>query len=279
MNIQVNISPELYDVSGVHVFISYKTEDWSYAKQISEGLNRVGLQTLIVPPSQIDTKVDKKELETKLFGFIEKADFMCVIVSEKSLSSEWVKFEFKEAAQLFGRITFVSKDANIASGYYAFKHLNDGTGTHRLRIKHTVHYIPEITDSSIRVLANEILNDPEEGWYDGRGSPNHRLPKRGFRNECRLKKVARKCVLMDPKYIDKEIVDVIPFTQSQLRNQAGNPSDVLKELILDGGRLPLEKAFLNGQVDIFHTWYYVDGDFLDEQDFGIDVFIFLEHKD
>lgn len=278
VRIRANLSPKTHDVSETKVFISYKSEDWDYARSIREGLVGIGFQAIIVPPAPPYLADDLEGSRRKLYDLIDDSDYLCLISTHDSLKSDWVSFEFKEAAALMGRVVFVCKDTPI-SGYEAVNSLGSGDLWRQLFIKHTTLSIPEITEHAIEALGIELINDPHEGWYDGRGTILKRMPNRGLRQQSRMKQCVRKCVLIDHKYRNELVLDVIPFTWSELDCAPGDIEAALKNLILSSGRLHLEEEFLKDEVDIFHTWYYVTGEFLTEKDSGLDVFVVLEHRE
>jgi hypothetical protein len=278
MRIRINLSPKTHDISGTKVFISYKTKDWDYAKSISKGLSTLGFQTAIVPPGPPDPNCDVERIRRKLFDLLQDSDFLCLITTYDSLKSDWVMFEFKEAAALVGRVLFACPDSPI-SGYESVDHLGCGDLWRTLFVKHTTVSIPEVTDAAVQNLAVELINDPDEGWYNGRGSVSKRMPKRGLRQQSRMRQYARKCVLVDHKYQNEVVRDVIPFTWGELDCVKGDRLAALKALILDGGRLNLENAFARNEVDIFHAWYYADEQFLTADDFGLDVFVVVERHE
>lgn len=280
MRIRVNLSPNKVDVSNTKIFISYKTEEWEYAKKLSEELRNLGFGVIIVPPQPSNSPEKKNEdIKTYLSERIDDADYVCIIVSEMSLMSAWVQYEFKEVASLIGRVVFVNKDdTKVFSGYEGVDYLQKGFIWRNLYVKHSTLILPEITKQGVNELAIQLLNDPDEGWYDGRVSVGRRCPAKGLRYQNRMKKYARKCVLVDHKYANKRIIDVIPFTWSQIECDKGNIEAALKSIILDRGLLNLERSFLNGEVDIFYTWYLVAEveEFLEKDDFGLNVFVVLE---
>ncbi|MDD2665487.1 MAG: toll/interleukin-1 receptor domain-containing protein [Methanocellales archaeon] len=275
-----NLSPNDVDVSDTKIFISYKTKEWEYAKKLSEELRNLGFGIIIVPPQPSSSPKKKNEdIKTYLSELIDDADYICIIVSEMSLMSAWVQYEFKEAASLIGRVVFVNKDnTQLFSGYEAVDYLQKGFIWRNLYVKHSTLTLPEITNEGVNELAIQLLNDPDEGWYDGRVSVGRRCPAKGLRYQNRMKKYARECVLVDPKYEHKYVLEVIPFNWSQIECDKEDMEAVLKSIILDRGLLNLERSFLNDEVDIFQTWYFVTEfeEFLEKDDFGLNVFVVLE---
>ena len=277
MRVRFNLSPKTTDVSDTKVFISYMTADWDYARLICDGLASLGFQTIVEPPRPPNPALDTERTRDKLRDLIHDSDYFCLITTYASLKSDWVAFEFKEAAALIGRVVFVCRDTPI-SGYYSVNHLGSGSLWRQLFIKHTTVSIPEVNAVTIGSLGIELINDPNEGWYDGRGRVSKRVPSHGLRQQSRIRQFARVCVLGDHKYRNEVVRDVIPFSWSELDCPVGDHVAALKALMLDGGRLDLENEFINGEIDIFNTGYWVN-----EETFGADysplsIFVALEHR-
>jgi hypothetical protein len=215
-------------------------------------------------------------MRQRVGDLIQDADYFCLLTTKEALKRDWIRFEFKEAAALLGRIMFVCKDELPISGYTAVERLNVEPYSHQMVIKHTTLCIPEITDRDAEELGVQLINDPHEGWYDGRADVKKLFPRRGLRRQSQLRRAARKSVMMDSKYANQEILDVIPYTESDVDVWPKEDFElVLEQLILDGGRLELEQLIAKKQVEVFLTWYSATGSFLDAGEGGFGAFVIV----
>lgn len=261
MKIKGKFSPHNVDVSQLRIFISYKTEEWDFASKIYLGLKKIGFQVFI---DRYDLKIDqhltKNDLQSKLAEAVSGSDFICFITSDHSIKSEWISYEFKEAALILGRVIFV------CNGYNSVSHPGDAFISKfslnefpcAITIKHTTLMFSDPTEQNINSLAVEMINDPDEYWVDGvffTGSRNYHLD---LKREIKRKKLARKMVLNDPKFKGWRVNDVIPFDWDEAGCEPGEVDKARMWIIFDCGRKHLSRGITEKKVEAKFVSYKID---------------------
>lgn len=252
MKIKGKFSHHNVDVSQLKIFISYKTEEWDFASKIYHGLKNIGFQVFIDRYAlKIDQYLTKNDLQSKLAEAISGSDFICFITSDHSIKSEWISYEFRKAALILGRVTFV------CNGYNNFTHPGDTFMSKfspndfpcAITIKHTTLMFSDPTEQHIHNLIVEMINDPDEYWADGvffSGPQNYHLD---LKKEITRKKLARKMVLNDPQFKGWRVNDVIPFDWDEAGCEPGEVDKARMWIIFDCGRKHLSRGIAEKQVE------------------------------
>ncbi len=260
MRVKGKYTPEMVDLSDFKVFISYKTEDWEFASAVAKRLGGLGFQILVVPPPPpAQTRMSDAELEAKLSPLVRDADCICLVASALALRSNWVRFEFKEAVESIGRIVFVCNESVLPAGDMLMADLEPGELSQNILVRHTTLYFHELTEQDVSQLAAQLLNDPDEGWLDGRAMATPASISRDLKRTSLMKKRARSQVLQDGRYAGTMILDVIAFTWQDAGCEPGDIVGARHWAILGCGRTQLEIALINGECDMDFESYVVTG--------------------
>jgi len=247
------ISHNDIDVSQLKVFISYKTEEWDFASKIYYGLKKNGFQVFIdrYDLNTRNQQLSKNELRSILTEAISSSDFICFVTSNDSIKSEWISYEFREAAIILGRVFF------ICNGYKSVVHPGDKFMSKfsffdfpcLITIKHTTLMFSNPTEKNINTLSVELINDPDEYWSDGvffLGSRNYHL---SLKQEITRKKFARKMVLNDPQFKGLCVNDVIPFDWEEAGCEVGEVDKARMWVVFDCGRKHLSRGLSEKEVE------------------------------
>ncbi len=272
MKIKGKLSPDNVNVSQLKVFISYKTEEWEFASKIYYGLKKKGFQVFIDRYGlKIDQHASKKDLQSKLAEAVNDSHFICFITSDNSIKSDWINFEFKQAAATLGRVTFV------CNAYNEFTHPGDIFASKAslneflcsIGIKHTTLTFSNPTEENINSLVVEMINDPDEYWADGVFFTGLLYDKFDLKREITRKKAARKTALYDPQFIGRHINDVIPFDWGEVGCEPGEVNKALMWIIFDCGRKHLSKGIADKIVEAKYVSYQT------EEGSQVDAFVIL----
>ena len=249
--IQVKRSLSDIELRSFIVFVSYKTEDYAIAEHVSSGLRNLGFSVAYLTPDSMASPIEQDELERRLGIGVLSADALCLIVSRKSLQSPWVQFEYKEAAHTIGRVVFVCADESLHAGDALLNYI---TPTQLIAVRHTTVTLLDMTSLGITILANELINDPEVGWFDGRQNKKPFYPSCGvdFQLESIRRRFARSYIMAAEHYRGRRILDVIPFAWEEIGVSSEDLTGAIRWAIFQCGRRGLEEALLRDELEIFY---------------------------
>jgi hypothetical protein len=256
-SVKVRLAPgaNLIDVGNLNVFISYQTEHWRRANDLASQIRAIGFGVTIFPPQEIETRESEDVVRHRLYDALDEADIMVIVASSTAIRSRWVQFEVAQAAQMLGRVVFFTDQEVVGSPIDFFSEVQPN-----LVIKHsTILWDVREPDLQSR-FAITLLYDRDEWWYEGESDFDPSLPKRlDLKREFQMRKTARKCVIVDRFYRARLVTDVLPFSWAEIGAAPGDAAGVLRWFCRTRGRLALEEAFINDEVEIGLTGYFVPG--------------------
>jgi hypothetical protein len=212
--IRVPISPSTTKVKNFKVFVSYRSNQLTFASRCRDALIDLGFDVIMIEPSQYKMYATNEELLKALRAKVRKADAICILVSNDIESSMYLQAEIDEAARLIGRILFLYDGSSQFPAQFNFK----SPGPRQLDVEIVVRWsilgIHEWNMTSRQELGVEILNDPDEGWF---ADTHDRLAwwlNRDVCTESSLRKYVRACLMVDPKCRGMRIREVLPILPS-----------------------------------------------------------------
>lgn len=268
-------SPDSVDVSKLKVFISYKSEDGEFASGIYNNLKDLGFRVFIDKISLgRHHLIPKKILEMKLLKEVNESDYFCIVVSNKSLKSEWVQFEFMKAIEIIGRVVFICYDyTGAVHPGDAFMAYVKGCGfLSRIVVRHTTLFFNDANLKNVKLLAGELMNDPDEYWADGRlfSGVSHNMFD--LKQMSIRKKLARKMVLTDSQFNESKIIDVIPFDWEEAGCDEGDIDRARMWTVFNCGRKNYAKGISDGAMDIEYVNYKI------KRNLEVNAFVMFENK-
>ena len=258
MRFQANISPWSHSVTGLKVFISYKTQDLQFANHIRVVLESKGFDVTLFEPTDRPYQKGEAEIRSLLRHSLLEADYMCLINSPEASSSGWIAYEFVQAALILGRVCLV--DTTGLGGQHAADRLLEAgqrfANKRGLYVKHTALSYGMSGDKKTETIVTEILNSPEERWYDGSSPvPRDRLD---LKRQSLLRKAVRSRVYSDSRFSDQRVEEVIPYLVEPYEVAPLAPSEEkLMEILYEEGRLPVLDRYRAGDVVILHATYRI----------------------
>jgi hypothetical protein len=265
MRVRIPIAPQQVDISDFRVFISYKFDDAEWADSIHRNLSRWGFRVDLVPPTGLPARsFDAGGLEERLTDLVNEADAVCILVSSKSVRSDWVRYECKIAAQRIGRVILLIRSNECAEPGLLVDQiaLRSSDFPNLRRLKHTT----VANDGDCRELAHQIVNDPDENWFDGNESHIPSTAERNLKRESRMRRQARIWVGSDSRYRDEDVREVLPFFWDEIRVPVGETTDAFRWHVTARGRLDLDAQVRRNEVDVFGSSYPV----IDSDRLGVD---------
>lgn len=283
MRVKFKIDPQSHDTNEMNVFISYRTCDWDSARTISNAFKERGFNVLLFEPLDSVVKKPEEDVRSMLRESLQKADYICIVNTFDSMSSEWIAFEFTVASRTLGRVILINTGA-VVSGYETVEKLNE-IGRHfmmnSLYVKHTTVQLEDFKKNNIDLLIKEMMNDPDWGWFDSENKYAFEtfLPSRGLKSFSDLKKEARKLVLEDPQFKDHYIFEIIPFLIPMDSNTVLStaPEDHFRSILLERGMLTLLDDFNSGKIFVSRVNYMSSSN--SDQDRDIYVYVVREYKE
>ncbi len=245
--IRIFLEPEKEFVSNLKIFISHSSLDKAWAYQVEEELGEVGFQVIVLPMGGED---DDAIVEQKLTNYVEEADYLCMLVTENSLERHWVQYEYKEAIKYMGRVFFLRHESCMRNPLEPTWSPEDSLTP--IHFKHSSMTYPKQAKDRCMLIARELINEPDEGWSDGRACPLS-IRERDLRKENRAKHYARRKIALMPKFTDREIPEVIPFFWDQIDCEEGDGGSAINWLVLKQGRIPLETQLFRHEVSVSIT--------------------------
>lgn len=266
IRVRIPVTPTRAELFELEVFISYKSCEWRRAQLLCSELKKAGLKVRILQPNQLPSGMSAQQIRAELGRITKQSDGLCVLASPLSVESDWVRFEFKEAAQLLGRVLFVFDGELGIPGAFRLPQTEPTDLAPGLFVKHTTICMKQSQDW-VPELTVQLCNDPDEGWFDGSNAGGTFRQRRNLKRESARRKWARLCVLNDHKYRNRMVLDVLPFSWEEVG--ADTVEDVFSWFIKAQGRLGLREALASGEVNGYYTWFDVpDADFLLPSDAG-----------
>jgi len=259
MRVRIPIAPQQVDLSDFRVFLSYKFEDAEWAHAIDRNLSRWGFRVDLVPPTGLPPRsFDAGALEERLTDLVNEADAVCILVSSRSVRSDWVRHECRIAAQRIGRVILVIRSNEFADPGVLVDQiaLRSSDFPNLRRLKHT----SVAGEDDCRELALQIVNDPDENWFDGTGSDDDDGPwlrERNLKRESRMRRQARIWVGSDSRYRDEDVREVLPFFWDEIGVPFGETTGAFRWYVTARGRLDLEAQLLRNEIDVFASSYPV----------------------
>jgi hypothetical protein len=247
MRIRIPFAPWPTARAALNVLISHRSTEFERAKAFSRRLSSLGFTVRLLEPDSLSPRSDE-ELARLLADVVLDTDVCCVMVSAASASSDWVRFEYQEAAAVFGRVIFLVErppDGDLDFGRRSsFARPSCAT----LQVKHSILSETAPDDA----LLVELCNDPDEGWFDGSESygPD---PRRVLKAESEIRKFVRSSLMCDQRYAGRTIVDVLPFSWSQ--SPTRDRDEIFRWLLNARGRGDLLRSLGEGVVEGFLASY------------------------
>ena len=247
MKIRLPFVPSRAARAALSVLISHRSTEYDRAKAFSSRLSRLGFTVRLLEPGTLHPQ-SAEELARLLSDVVLESDICCTMVSTDAAASEWVRFEYQEAAATFGRVIFLFE--RPPEGYIGFEQRSSFArpSCATLHVKHSSVW-DIVPDDDLLV---EFCNDPNEGWF---GGSEGYVPdtSRSLKLESKIRKFVRSCLMCDPRYASKTIVDVLPFSWNQSPTRDRN--EVFRWLLDSRGRGDLLRALGEGSVDGFLSLY------------------------
>jgi hypothetical protein len=251
IRLKLKLSTEQVNVANVRVFISYSSQDLDVATHIEYGLSNVGFKTYLLKSTD-GLPQGESDVSEYLSKVVEDADYVCVVVSDNSGSSDWVRYEVKQALQLIGRVVLGLTSPECAKAIPAIVGNLEPDASSYPPLRHlkysTVLLSPR--EKSFRFLAETLINDPDEGVFleDVKVAE---FARRDLRREGRMRRYARMYAGVYPKYQQKYIIEVLPFFWEEIGVELGDSKGALDWFVANRGRADLIDKLVNDQVDIF----------------------------
>lgn len=269
MRIQANISPASHSVDGLIVFIAYKTEQWEFVKQLRHRLQVIGFEVTVFEPADTVPGASNDEIRDMLAKSLRRADYLCLINSRDALSSDWVAFEFVQAAEILGRVLLINSDDNTTAGQHTadtFLNRSREFGRRGLHVKHTTVPANPLSDENFNILIKEMMNSPDERWYEEAGVKDkyNQLSHLTLKEQSDIKKLVRSKVLADYRFIDHVVLQIAPYIADDVTML---DEDEMEQKFIrisqSDGRLSLEKQYERREVFVLHADYDVQTNFRD----------------
>lgn len=247
MRIRLPFVPSPTARVALNVLISHRSTEFDRAKAFAGRLSGLGFTVRLLAPGVLSPQSDK-ELAHLLRDVVLDTDVCCMMVSADAAASDWVRFEYQEAAAIFGRVVFLFE--RLPDGHVDFaQRSNFGRpALAELHVKHSA--ISETVPDD--VLLVELCCDSDEGWFDG-GESYEPDTGRRLKVESKIRKFVRSCIMCDPRYAGRTIADVLPFSWSQ--SPTRDRDEVFRWLLDSRGRGDLGRALGEGRVDGFLAAY------------------------
>lgn len=273
MRFQANIGPSSHRIEGLRVFVSYKTEDVGQAIRLRQELEESGFLVTLFEPVDPEQAKDEAEIRSALRRSMLEADYMCLINSPEASSSPWIAYEIVQAAMILGRVCLV--DTTGRGGQTAADRLLEAgrrfADKEGLHVKHTSVSCKAIGPRECEVIVSEILNSPDERWYDGT-VPVPTAPL-DLKRQSQLRKAVRARVHGDARFADQIIEEIIPYP---IRDEAGMQRPPTEQqftsLLFNDGRLPVLDRYRADDVEVLHARYR-GGELAGDADVGLGAFV------
>lgn len=231
----------------LNVLISHRSTEFARAKSFSIRLSRLGFTVRLLEPGVLSSQ-SSEELARLLGGVVLDTDVCCTMVSTDAAASDWVRFEYQEAAAIFGRVIFLFEGSPGGGFDFERRSCFARPSCAALHVKHST--LSETAPDDLLLV--ELCNDPDEGWFDG--SESYRPDTgRSLKAESEIRKFVRSCLMCDPRYTGRTIVDVLPFSWSHSPTQ--DRDEIFRWLLDSRGRGDLRRALGEGVVDGFLAPY------------------------
>jgi len=236
---RIHLEPEKKWLSKLRVFISYTTADQLWADEVRGHLKRLGFRITYFRSTERPSRtLTDREIQLRLSRALDQADYVCALLSEASAGRPWVRFEFKIASKLAGRIVLLTKGDPPA---FSFPQFSD-----RLTVKWT--RLPYINDGEMPLrLGRALLNDPDEGVTDGRYRPLV-VRERNLRRENHFRRLVRLRIERNEAFASKNILAVLPFSMKELGGRSPNIREIAEWFVTRHGRLNLRYQLMESAV-------------------------------
>ena len=161
--LRIHLEPERDHIKNLTVFLAHTTADKDWADTICRDLRDLGFRVIYLPADETVNSQHMKteeEIQILLSNSIDKADYLCMLFSKNSAAREWVRFEYKLAARLIGRVVMV-KDSSVETidDFQIPRFERQALLTVKYQI---VEYSEKDKDFALK-LGRVIINDPDGG--------------------------------------------------------------------------------------------------------------------
>lgn len=256
--LRILLEPEPELIAGLRVFLAHATKDREWADRIHDLLQGIGFKVsylrigLDSVPSQT---LSEAEISRRLEDAIDEADYLCMLFTENSKDRDWVRFEFRIAARLIGRVLLLH-DSTVC-GIEDFR-VPQFERAALLTVKHQVLTFDETKPDMAQWIARFLINDPDEGVTDGRARPLT-IRERNLKKENFLRRWIRVRLDEIPKYRERHVVDILPFLWSEVGVREGNVRGVFQYFVAKHGRLNLEVQAALRKIEVSLVCCPVEG--------------------
>jgi hypothetical protein len=211
----------------------------------------------MIEPSQYKQYPTDEDLLKALREKVEQADSICIILSETVGTSEYVQAEINEAQRLLGRIIFFHDTKHSIPNQIQWNDPGPISYNVNFEVKHTIVGISLWNDKTLEELAIQIINDPDEGWFENISQIPKWWRKRDLHTECVLRRYVRECMHVDPHTQSHTIHEVMPLIKSW--DYPRDDQDAIFEwYVKTFGNINLLDKIRKGKCDAMITWYYID---------------------
>lgn len=214
MRLRFPVPPERTTLRNFKVFISYRSTQFSVASRLRLELEKVGFEVLMIEPSEYELYRTNNDLLIALREKVRQADAICVVVSDTLEPSEYVQSEINEALRGLRRVIFVHDGTTKVPDRFEFHDPGPARYNVGFVFKHTVVSLRAWDECARQELATEIMNDPDEGWFDDPSQIQSWWHNRDFHTESVLRKYVRQCLHVDRHTGGHIIRDVMPLMKS-----------------------------------------------------------------
>lgn len=237
--LRILLEPEPNAISGLRVFLAHASQDLAWADRIHDLLRGIGFEVSYLragtdgAPGQVLTEA---EISRRLEEAIEEADYLCMLFTENSKERDWVRFEFRLAARLMGRVLLLHDSTVHGIDDFRVPRFERAA---LLTVKHQVLAFDETEPDMAQWIGRFLLNDPDEGVTDGRARPLA-IRERNLKKENYLRRWIRVRLDEIPEYRERHVVDILPFLWSEIGVREGDVRGAFQYFVAKHGRLNLE---------------------------------------
>ena len=248
--IRIHLEPERASIASLRVFLAHAFADREWADEVNELLTGLGFNVTYLRGGGALPASSTNEISTKLVAAIGEGDYLCLLLSPKSASRDWVRFELQYASRIIGRVTILTSP-DYDFNEFAWPKFADKA---MLTAKYgQLAYDRDDPNMALR-LGRALINHPDEGVTDGTYRPlTIRERDLHAENQC-TQRIRRQLNEMD-EYTSRHVVDVVPFSWERCQAAVGDVPGVIEWLCRNHGRLNMavQVARANWRVSLIHV--------------------------
>jgi len=244
------LEPERPYISQLTVFLCHATVDTAFADLVYSTLTDIGFKVKYlraddsIKPGE-PARMSDAQVSQKLESEIEDADYFCMLITERSVKRDWVKYEFRVAAARIGRTILLS---NGLKGDFNAGWEQDNVKS-PVYVDWTIVEYNEADPNAGLNLAREIINDPNQGMSDGRDRPLV-IRERNLPLENRLKRYLRLVLENLPEYQERRVEDILPFFWENIGVPDGDYRGAFNWFMLKFGMLGREQQVKKNEINV-----------------------------